>query len=281
MTRVRFAKAGCLLLIVAAAVCVYSARAQTSSLQGFYKALVDHYDPSSLPTLVDVVKVVNQIPGARLEEITVALPAIMAAFAHRDETVKSYAGIALFAIGSRPDGAELLRRYIDVILHDFSTSSNPHIRTGEMAILGSLRPVPPEVVPVFLTFLKRTDADTQTQGGVIFELVQIAPENPAVIAAILEFLSRPLDSTSRIGTLNALGNPNIKDVELIAMVITSLDDSDQGVRFTAAQVLGRMGKTAVLQGQTALQRLAGDPKQPANVSAAAKEALKAIPGHPN
>ena len=111
--------------------------------------------------------------------------------------------------------------------------------------------------------------------------MRLAPENPQVVAAIREFLSRPLDNTTRIGALNALGNPNVKDVGLVAMVITSLDDSDPGVRFTAAQVLWRMGKNAVLQGEPALQRLASDPKQPANVTAAAKEALKGIPGRTN
>jgi HEAT repeat protein len=283
MTRARLAGAACLLFIAITASWICCTRTRISPLQRYYTDLVRYYDPSKLPKLEDVSKVLNQVPDARPGEITNALPAIMAAFAHRDETVKAYACTALFAIGRRPDSAELLNQYTDVLIQDVSATSNPNIRAGEITILGGLRPAPPpQVVSSFLAFLKRTDIGVQAQGsGVIFELVQIAPDNPEVIAAIREFLSRQLDSTTRIGALNALGNPNVKDVGLIAVVITSLDDSDQGVRFTAAQVLGRMGKNALLQGEPALQRLANDPKQPANVTAAAKEALKGIPGPTN
>ncbi len=92
-------------------------------------------------------------------------------------------------------------------------------------------------------------------------------------AAVREFLSRSLDSESRIDVLNALGNPRVKDARIITMMITSLDDSDQGVRFTAAQALAGMGQSALQQAEPALQRLANDPKQPANVRDAAKQAL--------
>jgi len=140
-----------------------------------------------------------------------------------------------------------------------------------------LQPPPPEVLPIFLTFLKRTDNDAQAQGsGVIFQLVQIAPENPEVIAAVREFLSRPLDNKSRIDALNALGNPSVKDAQVIAMVTSSLDDSDPGVRSTAIQALGRMGSQALRQAESALEQLAADPKQPAEVTAKAKEALQQL-----
>lgn len=147
--------------------------------------------------------------------------------------------------------------------------------------MGALKPMPPpEVVPIFLTFLKRTDPDAQAQGaGIIFELVHIAPENLEVLAAIQEFLSRPsLDSKGKIDTLNALGTSRVKDAHIISMMITSLDDSDQGVRFTAAQALAGIGQSALQQAEPALQRLANDPKQPADVRAAAKEALQRL--HP-
>jgi HEAT repeat protein len=131
-----------------------------------------------------------------------------------------------------------------------------------------------KVVPIFLTFLKRTDTDAQAQAsGVVFELVQIAPEKPEVRAAILEFLSRPLDSATKIGTLNALANPNVKDSRVITMIFASLDDPDQGVRRAAAQAIGAIGRSAVEQAQSALQRLVEDSKQPADVRTAASNAL--------
>ena len=281
MTRARLAGAACLLFIIITAVWIYCTRTRISPLQRFYTDLVQHYDPSKLPKLEDLLKVTDRIAGARAEDITRALPAIFLALAHQDDNVRSYAGFALWAISRRADGTQLLAEYVPDIGVLFE-SSNPRLQAiPTMIFLNLISPQPPKVVPLLLAFLKRSDRDPTAQAGAIFALVRLAPENLQVVAAIREFLSRPLDNTTRIGALNALGNPNVKDVGLIAMVITSLDDSDPGVRFTAAQVLWRMGKNAVLQGEPALQRLASDPKQPANVTAAAKEALKGIPGRTN
>jgi HEAT repeat protein len=225
---------------------------------------------------------VDQIPRIAPNEISNAMPDILAALAHQDDNVKSDALLALFAVAQRADSAALLRSHVDVIGHDLlnATTTKPETRAGEMAILGMLKPSPPpEVVPIFLTFLNRRDAEAQAQGSaVIFELVHIAPENPEVVAAVRDFLSQTLDSKSRIDVLNALGNSRVKDAQIIAMMIRALDDPDQGVRFTAAQALAGVGRSALQQAEPTLQRLADDPKQPADVRAAAKEALQRL--HP-
>jgi len=279
MTATRFAKAGSFLLVIAA-VLAYYVHAQKPSLQEFFQALVDHYDPSSLPKYETLRRVTGQIERLPPEEITRALPAIFAALAHQDKTVTGCADSALYAIALRPDSADLLRSRIDALGHNILTSPNPDTRAGGIVILGSLKPTPPpEVLPIFLTFLKRTDADAQAQGSsVIFELLHIAPQDPGVIAAIQEFLSRPLDNSAKIGVLNALGNPEVKDAHLLAALVASLDDPDQGVRSAAVQALTRIGNSAFQQAEPALQRLAKDPKQPPEVIAAAKEALQRL--HP-
>jgi HEAT repeat protein len=73
-----------------------------------------------------------------------------------------------------------------------------------------------------------------------------------------------------------MGNPGVKDPHLISLVISSLDDADQGVRLTAIQALTRIGRNALLQARPRLQELAGDPAQPADIRAAAREALRTI-----
>jgi hypothetical protein len=280
MTSIRFAKSGCFLFI--AAVLAYYAHAQTAqtpSVQEFYQTLVDHYDPSSPPPLATVERVTNQIAGARPDEINKMLPAVFAALAHQDETVKHYALTALYMIALRPDGAPLLRSHIKAI-GNILTSPIPETRAGAILVIGTLKPVPPpEVVPIFLAFLKRTDTEAQAQGSsVIFELLHIAPENPEVIAAVREFLSRPLDNKSRREALVAVGKPSVKDSQIIAMMISSTDDPDQSVKITAVQSLASMGQQALQQAEPALQRLANDSKQTADVRAAAKDALQRL--HP-
>jgi hypothetical protein len=138
---------------------IQPAQTHAQTLQGFY-------DPSSPPKYENLRRVTGQIEGLRPEEITSALPAIFAALAHQDNTVQGYADSALYAIAQRPDSAALLRSHVDVIGHNIFTSPNPDTRGAEIVILGSLRPTPPpEVVPIFLNFLKRTDPDAQAQGA--------------------------------------------------------------------------------------------------------------------
>ncbi len=273
----RLVKVGFFFLIVG--VLLAYAQTRRPSVQEFFQTLVANYNPSSLPKLEQVVNITDQIAGERPDDINKSLPAIFAAFGHQDDTVKAYAATALFEIARRPDSAALLRSHIGDIGHELLTSPKPETRAGAMTILGMLQPPPPEVVPIFLTFLRRTDPDSQAQAaGVIFQLVQVAPGNPEVIAAIQEFFSRPLDSSTKIGVLNALGNPGVRDVRLVSALIASLDDPDQGVRSTAIQALMRMNQDALRQAEPALQRLAADQKQPAEVTAAAKDALQKL--HP-
>ena len=280
MTATRFAKVGSLVFAAALAL-AYSMRAQTRtqgpSLQEFYQALVA--EGHSAPSLEALMGVTKQISGARPEEITKALPAILAALAHQDEGVKHNACAALFEIARRTDGAALLRNNINDVGHLLLTSPNPDTRSGTLVILGALQPSPPEIVPIFLTVLKRTDTDVQAQGpGIIFELVHIAPENPEVIATVREFLSRPLDNKTKVDVLTALGDPRIKDAGIIAMVISSLADPYPDIRVASIQALIEMGRSTLQQAEAALQRLANDPGQPANVVADAKAALQKL--HP-
>src|SRR5664279_2707351 len=81
------------------------------SLTGFFQALVQRYDAKTLPSHDEAMEVIEQVDGMRAEDIAKALPAILAAWGHSDDNVKDYAGTTIFAIGERPDGAELLRPY--------------------------------------------------------------------------------------------------------------------------------------------------------------------------
>jgi len=273
----RFVKFGCFLSIIAVVALTYRVHAQASALQEFYQALVQN--PSSPPAYENLRKVTGQIEKLRPEEIIKALPSILAAQAHQDNTVSGYAASALFRIALRPDSAELLRGQVGPIGHELN-SPTPERRAAAMVILATLKPVPPpEVVPILVTFLKRTDADAQAQGSsAIFELVRIAPENPEVKAAVRDFLSRPLDSKSKREALVAVGKPTVKDAQIVAMMIASLDDPDMGVRISAAQALSGMGQQALQQAEPVLQRLANDPNQPADVRTAARDVLRKL--HP-
>jgi HEAT repeat protein len=222
------------------------------------------------------MKVMKQIPGTGSEEIKKALPAILAALTYDDEGVKHNALSGLYEISRRPDGAALLRDYIGPIGEVLMTSPQSETQGGVVVIFGNLTPPPPEVIPVLLRFLEQTSRDSNAQGGAVFELLKIAPEDPEVIAAIQEFLSRPLDGHTRIGLLNALGNPHVKDARLIAVLTASLDEPDEGVAPAAIQALTRIGRPALEQAEPVLRRLANSPSRPNEVTDQAKQALQTL-----
>ena len=124
--------------------------------------------------------------------------------------------------------------------------------------------------------IEQTSRDSNAQGGAVFELLKIAPEDAEVIAAIQEFLSRPLDGHTRIGVLiiNALGNPHVKDARLIAVLTASLDEPDEGVAPAAIQALTRIGRPGLEQAEPVLRRLANSPSRPNEVTDQASKLFK-------
>lgn len=245
-------------------------------LKLFFERILQN--PSSLPQFEQLHELTLDIGGVRAEDITSALPAVFAALGSENENVKAYACAALFAIAGRPDGTGLLRSRVGLIGQDLLSTREANIRAGEIAILGSLRPSPPpEVVSIFLDFLKQRDPELRAQGaGVIFQLVHIAPEDPRVTEAVREFLTLPMDKKLKIDTVNALGNPQLRDTSITLMVVSLLDDMDTDVRATAIQAITRMGRHALELAEPALVRLAADSTQPENVTKDAKRALQLL-----
>src|SRR5581483_6932157 len=102
------------------------------------------------------------------------------------------------------------------------------------------------------------------------------PEDPRVTEAVREFLTLPMDKKLKIDTVNAVGNPQLRDTSITLMVVSLLDDMDTDVRATAIQAITRMGRHALELAETALVRLAADSTQPENVTKDAKRALQLL-----
>ncbi|MBZ5555158.1 MAG: hypothetical protein LAO21_20790 [Acidobacteriia bacterium] len=246
------------------------------SLQQFFQGLVEQYSPSKLPKDEDLMKVTEHIADGQPEEISRALPSIVVALAHHDDKIKLYAAVALGDIALRPDSGELLKKYLNAIGNLFNSSSD-RLQGSAVLILGSLKPAPPpEVWPLLLTYLNRTDRDTHMQAAAIFYLVWHFPRKPEDLDVIERFLSRPLGAETRIGILTELAGSPLKDVRVIDMVIRSLDDPEQSVRLKAIQTLTHLGQHALLRAEPAMKRLAERSDEPAEVKDAARKALKEI-----
>ncbi len=269
------------MIIVALAIAMTCVEAQQTSaaaqpsLQRYFADLVQNYNPESTPTFDDLLKVQDRIGSMQPAEISAAMPSILTALTHPDDTIKSYALAALFALGLRPDSAALLKDYIKPIADFMNNSTNGRLEGASTQILGMLKPQPPpEVEQVLLAFLRSTDRDLRAQSSAIFFLVRIAPDDIEVIDATKEFLSRPLTREAREGALNAISSAYIRNTRLIAVFIDALTDPDSDVRLTAVQGLQRIGRDAVQQAEPALRELMTRPEEPPEVKAAADEAVK-------
>jgi HEAT repeat protein len=275
MKATQFSKLICILLLMVPLSCTARMQDQQADLKDFFQRLVQS-NGSPLPKYEDLLRVSEQIPSTPTDRIASALPVLMSALQNPNDMVKIYAVSALWRVSQRADSAKLLSPYIKPIAA-LSDQQDPRLQGTPSVLFLNLKPLPPpEVVPPLLLYLKRTDPDAKSQTSAIFTLARIASENPQVIEAIRGFLVRPLDGQTRIGALNALGDSGVKDAEIIGLVTASLDDPDQGVRFTAAQTLRRMGQNAVLQADAALQKVLLRPDEAPQVKDAAKAALKTI-----
>jgi HEAT repeat protein len=218
---------------------------------------VESYDPSSMPSHAEELKVTDQIAGARPEDVSNALPAIFAVLATRDVNVQRYAASALFRISRRPDAAQLLKGYIAPIA-DLFNQPDERLQATPVLVFANF-PVPTaEILPSLLAFLRREDRDPKAQTDAIRYLARQAPDNPDAVSVIQAFMLRPLDAQARIGVLQAFATPRIKDSRLIGSLIAFLDDPNLFVRLTAVQTLIRIGPIALRRAEPVMQRQVSD-----------------------
>lgn len=139
--------------------------------------------------------------------------------------------------------------------------------------LGGLQPAPPpEVVPIWLAYLKRTDVDEYVQAGAVGAVIRVAAGDKSVITAVQGFWRRQLTEQSRVRVLNGLANIRSREVpadsRLVEIMIEGLQSEDRAVRFTAVQGIARMGKEPVRLAEPILRKLAeeAEPTQGDDVS---------------
>jgi len=277
----RFAKLACFSVFVVAQVCHTHAQTAASptrspSLQRFVQELVEHYDPSSLPSYGDLRGVKAQISGAPAQDIASALPSIFLALRHNDATVRVYAVSTLASIGDRPDSALLLREYLAEIA-SLLNFPDERLQKGAVVILGGLKPNPPsQIVGPLVKALREKNGDRKLQVVVLYELLHNFPADPEIIGAVETFMSWPLDASTRVSTLNAIQASFIKHPRIAFRVSQMLDYPGEGVKIEAIKTLRAMGNDALLQAEPRLKELAQKPDESPEVKAEAAKALQAI-----
>lgn len=270
---------------VTAALCVclcfgrYEAQAQTHgapSLREFFDVIVQRYDPKTLPGTEEVMRAIDQIAKMSSPDIVAALPSILRAFRHEDDTVKGYAALAMFAIGERSDGAKLLASYSGAIANGLDFRK-PQLQGMTLQLLAMTKPEPQSpTVATLVAFVKRTDRSPLAQADAISLLLRIAPDDPDLTPALQDFLARPMEEQTKDAIVNAIANSHTENTVAADALIRFLQDPSEQVRFQAAQAINRMPNDMIRRGQVALQQTIERADESSEVKAAAQEALNTL-----
>ncbi|MGC2476073.1 MAG: HEAT repeat domain-containing protein [Candidatus Sulfotelmatobacter sp.] len=266
-----------LLFFAIAVACAFqpSARAQaTKSLPVAFQYLVGRYDPKVAAYEDNALKVADLVPTASPEEVSRTLPEIQIAISQQDETIKKFGAYILTIISFRPDSSHLLGEHVQEIA-PLLNEKDAHLQQEAVLVLGGMKPISPRsVVPPLLDFVHRTDRDPIAQVNAISVLLRLAPAD--VAPGLKRFASRILDSPAKEALANAIANSKTDDSEAADVLIALLDDSDEQVRFQAAQAFQRMPTKSVARARAALNERRTSPEESQEVKEAAMQALTTL-----
>jgi hypothetical protein len=245
------------------------------ALVQFVRSLEVSRQGGSLPSYDELLAVQHQSLQASATEISDALPGLLAIFQTNNQDAQIYAAALLLTIGERADSSKLLRPYLRPIGGLFS-AADPRLQGTPILLISRMDPVPPEAAPMLIDFLSQGGRDPMSQASAVALLVHLAPNDGPTLNAVNSFLSKKLEPDVQVATLNALRGATVTDEYLIDRVVALLSNSDPAVRFTAAQVISTMGRSALLRAEPELRNIVRNPNESAETRAYAEQGLKTI-----
>jgi len=221
--------------------------------------------------LADRLEVLRtELPG----EVREILPLVLSLLRSPNPNHQSIGSMALIAIALRPDSAELLGKSIPELISLLDAHDRTHSGTA-LGILALLNPRPPaSLVPPLLTLLADSTASTDRLLALSRTLMRAAPNDPAVVGAILSLLQwRP---RMRADIVQIMGAANSVDEGAIAFLGASLADPDTNVRLMAVQAIGRQPFDVIQRFWGQLGKIAADPNEESSTREFASRALHQV-----
>ena len=221
---------------------------------------------------------------APLPEIKEVLPAIMQAVDDKNPAVRTLALSSIVAIESRSnpdhtprgDALPLLEPEIPRIAAHLA-DDDTNIRSATATVLGGFgAKAPDSVFDPLIAYLKREDAVTSVGSGVVFQLVRLGPQRPAVSAAIITFIDRP-DQTADCLTnsIDAIAHAQVQNETIDAAIVHHLDDHSPVVRTAVIRALPefQLPEEVFTSTQARLRTIAASDQEDPAVRAAANSIL--------
>jgi HEAT repeat protein len=186
-----------------------------------------------------VLNLAAALGKAPLPEVKEVLPSILQAIDDKNPTVRTLALSSIVAIQSRSnpdhtlrgDALPLLEPEIPRIAAHL-TDDDTHIRSATATVLGGFGSKSSDIViPPLVAYLKRDDAVSSVGSSVVFELVHLGPQHPAVAPAIIAFLDRPNQTPECLtSSIDAIAHAQMQDEEIDTAIVRRLDNGNPVVR---------------------------------------------------
>lgn len=247
-----------------------SAAAFGNPVIDFLQGLID--DLNRQPSFEDGLKAADSAKAMAVSAVSGALPVVFLALRSGRETVRVNGALILFSISTRPDAKAVLNPHVPAIL-DLLGSSDERVQATATMVFGSMRPVPPAVVPAFESFLKDPAKPLLVQTGMVCTLVQMQAPRQETREALSKYFSRAMGKSDRIAALDALACQPRDDAQVAKLAAQCLEDSDPDVRARAVSIVGRLRGKATELARPALLRIAADPNERADVRALAERVV--------
>jgi HEAT repeat protein len=215
--------------------------AQSSpSLSALLKACTDKANAGDNTAAFNAVLSLAEALGkAPLTEVKEVLPSILQAVDDKNPTVRTLALSSIVAIQSRSNPDHSLRGdALPLLEPDISriaahlTDDDTHIRSTTATVLGGFGSKSSEIViPPLVAYLKRDDAVSSVGSSVVFQLVRLGPQHPAVSAAIIAFLDRPNQTPECLtSSIDAIAHAQIQNEDIDIDIARRLDTGNPNVR---------------------------------------------------
>ncbi len=174
----------------------------------------------------------KRLGKAPLSDVKDVLPAIMQAVDNKNPAIRTLALNSIVAIQSRSNPDRTLRGDALPLLEpevpriaSHLIDEDTHIRSTTANVLGGFGPKPPDTVfPPLIAYLKREDAVSPVGSSIVFELVRLDPQRPAVATAIIVFLDRPDQTTDCLtSSIDAIAHAPIQNETINAGIVRNID----------------------------------------------------------
>ena len=262
------------------------ARAQTpASLTALLKDFTDKANAADNTAAFNaVLNLAAALGKASLPEVKEVLPSILQAIDDKNPSVRTLALSSIVAIQSRSnpdhtlrgDALPLLEPEIPRIAAHL-TDDDTHIRSTTATVLGGFGSKSADaVLPPLLAYLKRDDAVSSVGSGVVFELVRIAPQRPAVAADIIAFLDRPNQTPECLtSSIDAIAHAQIQSEEIDTDIVHHLDTGNPTVRVAIIRDLPelQLPEEVFTTTRARLRQIASNEQEDTTVRAIAKTIL--------